>query len=592
MRRDEIRFPMFLTSVERERTRVSREALVDGGLLTESPGTSGVPQYIEKSWRRCVGDAVPVAPNGVDYREPADVLPVLRRAAEPVLDRLKDSFADVPVAMVLSDATGRILMRHADVRRQRDTMDRASAAEGFDFSEHSVGTNGLGTVLVERRPVLVRGPEHYNALLADFTCAGTPIMEPYTGRMIGSFALACSLRDVHPLMTVMAEDIGRQIASRILDEAGERHRRLVHAYLATERGTTGALVVDEHTVLANRLGLDHTGPELHPTLWRFLSEHGPTSVRRMQVPLSDGRHDALVEPIDEAGALAFSIRLLPRRPDRHPGGSTQPPPVRVVGAAAPDISAEPLHFDHDVDRQLATAVRYGEMVAVTGAGGTGKLRTTLRMLRMQGADAPLVVEPHLDPGWFETARAATSVGRAVVVRRVHATPSPTVAQLQALADSRAPVALTADLDAADDMAVGVIRRVATTVRLPALAHRLDHLPALVRTVLDELPSPQSETRFSSSAWGRLMDWRWPGNLAELRNTVILLARRADGETVDAHDLPDELCTPRTLNRMEAAERAAVADALRVADGNRSEAARLLGIGRNTLYRKMREFGIT
>ncbi|MDQ4116359.1 MAG: hypothetical protein M3235_05280, partial [Actinomycetota bacterium] len=41
-----------------------------------------------------------------------------------------------------------------------------------------------------------------------------------------------------------------------------------------------------------------------------------------------------------------------------------------------------------------------------------------------------------------------------------------------------------------------------------------------------------------------------------------------------------------------AERDAVAEALRDADGNRSRAAQSLGIGRNTLYRKMREFGIS
>src|SRR5829696_4910689 len=115
MSRDQTRYLPTLTSAQLERTRRSREVLLDGGLLTEPPGRSGVPQHIERSWRRCVGDEVPVAPDLIDYREPDDVGPALRRAAEPVLDRLKVSFADVPVAMVLSDATGRIVLRHADV---------------------------------------------------------------------------------------------------------------------------------------------------------------------------------------------------------------------------------------------------------------------------------------------------------------------------------------------------------------------------------------------------------------------------------------------------------------------------------------------
>jgi sigma-54 dependent transcriptional regulator, acetoin dehydrogenase operon transcriptional activator AcoR len=592
MRRDDTRYPPTMTSAELERTRRSREALVDGGLLVEPPGRSGVPQLIERSWRRCVGEEVPVAPDLIGYRDPADALPALRRAAEPVLARLADSFADVPVAMVLSDATGRIVLRHVAVRRQRDLMDRASAAEGFDYSEPSVGTNGIGTVLVERRPVLVRGPEHYNDRLAELTCAGIPVFEPYTGRMVGTFSLACALRDVHPLMTVMAADIGRQIEARILEEAGSRHRDLVHAYLSVDRAGGAALVVDADTVLANRLGLVHTGPELHPLLWRFLSEHGPTAPARMQVPLSDGLHDAVVDPVDDGGRAAYSVRLLRQRSRGGPDATSR----RVAGSSGsvrPIAVRERLHFHDDVDRQLETAIRHGELVALVGAGGTGKLRTALRTLRRHGADDPLIVEPHLDPGWFAAARAAAADGRGLVLRRVHESPSPSVAQVETLVETGASIALTADLDAADDGMVAMVRRVATTVRLPGLAQCREHLPSLVQEMLAERAEPESATRFAPSVWDRLMSWPWPGNVAELHHTVVLLARRAEGGIVEIDDLPDELRTPRrALGMLESAEREAVADALRAAGGNRAHAARALGIGRNTLYRKMREFGIT
>jgi transcriptional regulator of acetoin/glycerol metabolism len=108
-----------------------------------------------------------------------------------------------------------------------------------------------------------------------------------------------------------------------------------------------------------------------------------------------------------------------------------------------------------------------------------------------------------------------------------------------------------------------------------------------------VPAPESATRFTPAVWDLLMSWHWPGNLAELRNTIGLLARRAGGGTVGTDDLPDELrASRRTAGLLESAEREAVAEALRAAGGNRSRAARALGIGRNTLDRKMREFGIT
>jgi transcriptional regulator of acetoin/glycerol metabolism len=139
----------------------------------------------------------------------------------------------------------------------------------------------------------------------------------------------------------------------------------------------------------------------------------------------------------------------------------------------------------------------------------------------------------------------------------------------------------------------MVRRVATTVRLPGLAQSREHLPSLVRDVLAEQPEPESKTRLGPPVWDRLMSWHWPGNLAELHHTVVLLARRANGGIVELDNLPEELRTPRrALGMLESAEREAVADALRAAGGNRSRAAAALGIGRNTLYRKMREFGIT
>ncbi|TKJ19544.1 helix-turn-helix domain-containing protein [Blastococcus sp. CCUG 61487] len=589
-RPDRTRSRPTLSPAELERTRRTREALVEGGLLTAPPGASGVPRHIEMSWRRCVGDRVPVAPERIDYRVPQDVLPALCRAAAPVLNRIRDSLSDVPVALVLSDAHGRIVMRHAP-RQQGVVMDRASAAEGFDYSERSVGTNGIGTALVERRTVLVRGPEHYNPLLEQLTCASTPVIDPGSGRVVGSFSLACSMREVHALMAVMAGDIGRQIEARLLDEAGERRQRFVQAYLELERTGTGALVVDEDAVLVNRLGLAHTGPELHPLLWRFLSEHGPDRARRMQVPLPDGVHEALVEPVSAGGTVAYTVRLLPNRPGRPP----DEPPVTPwgIGTAVRVPPPEPLHFDADVDRQLLTAARHGETVAVTGTSGTGKLWTALRTVRRAGGADPLVVEPRPDADWFEAARTAVAGNRGLVLRRLHEGPAPTPRQLEALSERGSPIALTVDLDDADDAVLGLVRRVATTVRLPRLAQSREHLPTIVRAMQAELPEPDCAARFTPAVWERLMSWHWPGNLTELRNTVVLLARRSRGGIVEMDDLPYELRSSRqTVGLLQSAEREAVAEALRAAGGNRSRAAQALGIGRNTLYRKIREFGIS
>ncbi|MHC1559383.1 sigma-54-dependent Fis family transcriptional regulator [Actinomycetospora sp. C-140] len=581
MHRDEGRPTM--SSAAMVRTRRSREALLDHGVLVAPPGRAGVPSVIETSWRRCVGEGVPVDPAHIPYREPDEAADALSRAAAPVLERLRQSFADVPVAMVLSDETGRIVVRHAEERRQRTAMDRASAVEGSDFSEHAVGTNGLGTVLVERRPVLVRGPEHYNPRLDDLTCAGTPIVEPWTGRMLGGFSLACAVRDVHPLMTAMTSDIGRQIEQRLVDEAGERRRRLVRSYLTVDGAADGAFVVDEDTLLANRRGLVHTGPDLHPLLWRFLVERAPARPCRMTVPLPDGVRDALVEPIRDRGRLAFSVRLLPERP-----AGPAALPAALPGPPAP----APVHHVPDVDRELRATLRHGERIAVAGPAGAGKTHTARGVLGADGAGDPAVVDPSRDPDWWMSAQSAAVAGRGVVVRRVHAVADDDLGLLTAVGEAGGPLALTLDADRASDAVLGVVRRLATVVRLPSLAGSRAHLPALVRSILAGLDEPERSTRLAPGSWDVLAAWPWPGDVAELHTTVVALARRARGGVVEPDDLPAEIrARGRTPGLLERAERDAVVAALRDAGGNRSHAARALGIGRTTLYRKMREFGL-
>jgi sigma-54 dependent transcriptional regulator, acetoin dehydrogenase operon transcriptional activator AcoR len=134
----------------------------------------------------------------------------------------------------------------------------------------------------------------------------------------------------------------------------------------------------------------------------------------------------------------------------------------------------------------------------------------------------------------------------------------------------------------------LVGQLATCIRIPSLVQLHDRIPALVEAMLADLPEPLRRTRFAPLTWRRLLAWSWPGNVGELRCTLEQLARRAQGGVVEPADLPDRLRTSSSpLTLMAAAQQEAVLDAA----GNRSKAAHALGIGRNTLYRKMREFGI-
>lgn len=101
--------------------------------------------------------------------------------------------------------------------------------------------------------------------------------------------------------------------------------------------------------------------------------------------------------------------------------------------------------------------------------------------------------------------------------------------------------------------------------------------------------------FTASARKALLTCPWPGNVRELRQKIFTAVLQAEGDMITEENLELNLDSNASLptfalkNAMEEKER--ILRALKQADGNRTTAARLLGIGRTTLYRKMEEYGL-
>jgi DNA-binding NtrC family response regulator len=140
-----------------------------------------------------------------------------------------------------------------------------------------------------------------------------------------------------------------------------------------------------------------------------------------------------------------------------------------------------------------------------------------------------------------------------------------------------------------------------TIALPPLRERTADIPFLVENALSALRAERRRLTCSPLAMRMLRAYGWPGNVRELLAALESAAIRADGERIDAQHLPAEIRAGRDQNgktaerlRTEASpaeERASILAALERAEGNRSRAAEIMGIGRTTLWRKMRSYGI-
>lgn len=180
-----------------------------------------------------------------------EILPVLREGLLPALDEALH-------IMVVADADGRLLWRegHSSILRKAD---RLGFAVGADWDEAVVGTNGVGTALVARRPVQVFSAEHFVSSHHDWTCAGAPVRDPRNGRVLGVVDVSGPLATMHPATLAWVSSVAR-LAERELRirhlESLERLRTVASPLLARLPGR--ALAVDPDGWTAAVTGLAPT----------------------------------------------------------------------------------------------------------------------------------------------------------------------------------------------------------------------------------------------------------------------------------------------------------------------------------------------
>jgi DNA-binding NtrC family response regulator len=137
------------------------------------------------------------------------------------------------------------------------------------------------------------------------------------------------------------------------------------------------------------------------------------------------------------------------------------------------------------------------------------------------------------------------------------------------------------------------------INLPPLRERKTDIPLLVNAFLEKFTQIGTCIHtISSDAMARLIAYDWPGNVRELENAIERAVALSSGPILQIADLPsnlhfgssDRFPEKDEMMPLEELERRAILRALRESGGDKLAAARMLGIGKTTLYRKLKEYG--
>ncbi|MFD5545065.1 helix-turn-helix domain-containing protein, partial [Streptomyces sp. NPDC127079] len=317
---------------------------------------------------------------------------------------------------------------------------------------------------------------------------------------------------------------------------------------------------------------------------------------RQDAPTTRLRRDPEAEPLGHFGGAA-GVRVACVR---HLGESVgavvvlEPAPrheaTAVAGPLPTTLAGHSLPWRHATARAAELAAAPAPLLLV-GERGTGKTSLARALL---GDPDPLVVDAA--EGEVHEALPGAPYG-GLVLRHAERLAQPDVAAIVALLEARptTPLLVTYTPGAPPGPCLQRLldTLAARSVTLPALRERPEDIRELL-TAVAPAPAPgQPPLSWTLDARRALERYPWPGNVTELAHVVRSVAqrRRVTGP-VRRVELPDpvrEGPAGRRLSPMEHAERTAILEALRRHGGNKARAAAALGIGRATLYRKLRVY---
>lgn len=576
------------TAVGAERAR--QQFLSAGALQADAVAPS-----VLNSWRR--SRDLHVHPDRVElpYVRDPDTDTPLTHAAAPVLRRIAEDLAAQAVSVVLTSADGLVLDRIAANSEIERMLDDVRLARGYSYAEQFAGTNGIGTALETGRPAFIQGSEHYVGTLGTLACAGSPIREPATRRILGVIDLTCWAKHADPLLFVLAKSAGSQIEDRIRTMNNETETALLDAYLKqSRRYPGGVLAIGADVVLMNRYlrqALDAADQTVLLDHAAEMTRSSLTSTAVAGLPSGASVKISAAERIEVGvrnDSVVFHVSV-------HVAESI---PVRRT-QAIPRLAGRSSSFRRSC-QQVERCYRDREWVVIEGERGSGRTHLGHSVADFVTPERSIPVlhfatfgTPDAFVAEFEAETDAADF--AVIVANIDELPDEVLDPLAAVMQTRSGrgwIAATTSTERNSPLVDMLMLPFFThTVTVPALRHRIEDLEELVPMLLNEIS--RGEARMDGEAMRQLAKLPWPGNIAQLRHVLTEALGRQRSGVIGVDKLPEQCrsVTRRKLTRLEAMERDAIVRSLSENEGNKADAAEALGMSRATIYRKIKDFGI-
>lgn len=597
---------------------------------------------IARSWLRCLQDyhldpALSIAPTVLEHGrllESRERLHQVLQIAGSEMNSLHQQLSGAGHAVLLTDARG-VILNCVTAPSERRIFERAGLWLGADWSEACEGTNGIGTCLVERQSLTIHRDEHFRGRHTGLTCSASPVFDPH-GQLLAVLDVSSAREAVsrqaqfHTMALVNLS--AKMIESCYFLRHFENHWLLRFHLQAESVGlfSEGLLAFDgEGRICAvnqsalNLLGQMRGGLLGQPveaffdcSLDQLLGRASANATASWPLCTRDGRQ------------LFAALRGQAR--------SAPAPVAKPAAVPLPGICLGDPALQNDFRKALRVFERDVPLL-INGETGSGKeafakavhqasQRANKAFVALNCAAIPeSLIESELfgyRGGTFTGARKEGMQGKlqqadggTLFLDEIGDMPLALQTRLLRVLEDRMVVPIGGEPQAIDVRVISATHRNlldrvqdgsfredlyyrlnGLDIRLPALRERTDKAQLLDFLLAQE--AGDQPVALEPAVRQALLAFAWPGNVRQLRMVLRTLVALCSQGVVRFDDLPPTIgqpaaasVTPSTDSSLDAAERAALLTALAQQHWHMSQTAVVLGVSRNTLYRKLRKYGI-
>ncbi|RID83004.1 sigma-54-dependent Fis family transcriptional regulator [Peribacillus asahii] len=603
-----------------------------------------VPNHIQESWKRCYSNGLDPTTINQDHilgeyelTEYYDKYEELLYYSSSILKDVHASIRGTEFLLLIATPEGYIIdtvgepsfIRHAD---------NVALRKGANWLEESKGTNAIGTAIVEKNSVLVHGSQHFWENNHFLTCAAAPILDS-KGQLLGILNLSSYQQNYHPLTLGLVKRTAHSIEQALL---------LAHTQKQTKNFTKDLdFIYNHHPAPLITVNKEGTITRLNTAATRTIGYSEQAAIGK---PISN----ILVEVNPLVPEQKFLLNNQVFTPHILTSDYRDQSYMLLRGETKQQNAAltNRYHFtdiisqDSKMNEMIAIAKKAAIIdinLLISGETGTGKelfaqsihgasFRSNQPFIAINCSAIPeSLLESELfgyekgaftgaknqgQAGKFEAANGGTlfldeigdmpltaqaSLLRVLqercITRIGGTTPRPIDVRIIAATHKD----LQQEVEAGRFRADLYFRLNGFTLKLPPLRNRTDLL-LLAEHILSQLPFKKENIELTEDAQTFITEYEWAGNFRQLQNVLQQAAFLANESRITkslllslcpspVKPIEKERTKSQKIMSLREHEIALIQQVLEQTNGNISRAAKQLDIGRNTLYRKMKEYGL-